>query len=239
MAKVDTILRWLDSFTSKGQINIGDLSHSRRLVVCNLTLALATALLACWIILCGPYNPLVNVSCFICPFVFGLNPLLLKRLKHKNAVSIIGSLASFEVVVMNGMLSSGLGGFRAIAVTNVPMLPLICFFMGGLIPGYIATTLAVVEIVFFYLVEKFTATPLDMETWREIHNRRMQTQLMCWLLFTIIGAIIGWTYEITFVKSQKVLQRSLSQVNALSQQLFYKNVTRTMEKNPSNDKTDE
>jgi hypothetical protein len=109
----------------------------------------------------GPYNPLVNISCFLCPVVFGMNPLLLKRLKYKNAVSFVGSIASFEVVVINGILSSGLGGFRAIAVTNVPMIPLICFFMGGLIPGFIATTLAFVEIIFFFLIERLNTSPLD------------------------------------------------------------------------------
>jgi hypothetical protein len=77
------------------------------------------------------------------------------------------------------------------------------------------------------------------ENWREIHEKKLQTQLICWIAFALLGAIIGWTYEITFARSQKLLQKSLNQINMLSQQLFYKNVTKAIvEKTPSHEKPD-
>lgn len=147
--------------------------------------------------------------------VFGANPLLIKYAKFRNAVHIIAYISCLELVCANAMFASSLGGFRVLQELNHQMLPLYAFFMAGALPGLMTTILAIAEVIYFYY------SPHDIPIVVAEHtadlNMRKEVRLVNYIISTFVSAFIGWIYETTHLRAHRLIDRSLQQVNQLTQ----------------------
>jgi hypothetical protein len=149
--------------------------------------------------------------------VFGANPLLIKYAKFRNALHIIAYISCLELVCVNAMFASGLGGFRTMQEINHQMLPLYAFFMAGALPGMMTTILAIAEVIYFYYSPHDIPIIVAEQEFIVDLNLRKEVRLVNYIISLLVSAFIGWIYETTHLRAHRLIDRSLQQVNQLTQ----------------------
>ncbi len=149
--------------------------------------------------------------------MFGANPFFIKYAKFRNSLHVVAYVSCLELICINALFSVGLGGFRTLQEINLQMLPIYAFFMAGALPGLMTTLLAIVEVLYFYYSpHDIPVTVIEQNFDTEIH-RRKEVRLVNYILSLLVAAFIGWVYETTHLRAHRLIDRSLQQVNQLTQ----------------------
>eukprot|EP00029_Vermamoeba_vermiformis_P013499 TRINITY_DN8419_c0_g1_i1.p1 TRINITY_DN8419_c0_g1~~TRINITY_DN8419_c0_g1_i1.p1 ORF type:complete len:298 (-),score=39.08 TRINITY_DN8419_c0_g1_i1:80-973(-) len=214
----ETTLSSLGFFIPNRQMKNIDLDLCRRLVACNILHTAMFIFFFVLIFIVPDFNNFqITLLTLLSAIIFGANPFFIKYAKFRNSVHIIAYISCLELVCLNALFSVGLGGFRSMQELNHQMLPLYAFFMAGALPGVMTTLLAIAEVLYFYYSPHDVPVTVTEQLYRVDINPHNEVRLVNYIISLVLSALIGWVYETTHLRAHRLIDRSLQQVNQLTQ----------------------
>jgi len=107
-----------------------------------------------------------------------------------------------------------------LAYSNLPVAPIVGFFMGGVYGGVTLTAVTLGHTTYWFYATTSQSTS-------------ERAQLICWLGYILLTGIIGWSYEATHRESQRLIHKSLKQLDTVNKQLLFTNFEKDGSSNAS------